>query len=102
VSEGDQQFAEFERDGEDIVRRNLAAHIYGERKVAFAKEWLARQDQARRDSSNTEQISIARDASEAAWAAARAAESANRRATIALILAAISIAITFIGLFLKP
>jgi hypothetical protein len=49
----------------------------------------------------SEQIDIARSAKDAAWEAARAAQTANTIATIALIGAAMAIAVSIFGLFLK-
>jgi hypothetical protein len=71
-----------------------------------ALDWLAELDdaeRARNATSQSEQIDIARSAKDAAWAAAKAAEraaaaaeNANKRANIALALAAISIVATII------
>ncbi len=95
-------YGDFERDGEEAVRNNLALGRYQNKKGALAREWIARKDQSRNDASQAEQIAIARSAADAAWDAARAAKKANNRATIALLMAAISIAVSIIGLFAKP
>jgi type IV secretory pathway component VirB8 len=43
-----------------------------------------------------EQLAIARDARDAAWFAARAADTANSKATIAIVIAIISVIITVV------
>ena len=85
----DPMFADFERDGEDVIRKNLAASLYQERKAKLAREWLYRKERERNNASNAEQIRIARSAKNAAWAAAIAA-------IIAAICAAVAIAISFL------
>jgi hypothetical protein len=72
----------------------------------LTSSWLSQQErlaQVRRDASNAEQIALARRASEAAERAATAAElqatearRANRRATIALVIAIASMAVSAI------
>lgn len=93
-------YGDFERDGEETVRNNLAGKRYLPKKAEFAREWLARQERARSDSAQASQAATARSAADAAWEAARAAKSANTIATMALIAAIISIAISVIGVFL--
>ncbi len=80
----DLYFGDFEGDGEDVVRKNLALNLYQPKKAALAREWLLRKDQSRKDASISEQIRIARSAKNAAWMAATAA-------IIAAICAAIAI-----------
>ena len=100
----DEHFALFERLGEKEVRERIAGHVFAEDRVRLANEWLRQQDQARSDEearkiadSREEELSIARDAKDAAWTAARAAEraaeaaeAANKKAAIAQVIAAIS------------
>ena len=73
-----------------------------------AKSWLERQERLRNESSQAEQIEIARsaasatrDAADAALEANREAKKANVIATLALTAALIAIAISVIGLFLR-
>jgi hypothetical protein len=83
----DQHTADFFRDlseqGEEAVRAKLAAGIYAGKRIGLAEEWLRQRDQERSDFSQSEQITIARSAKDAAWAAARAAERAARHASMA-------------------
>jgi hypothetical protein len=81
-------FGDFERTGEETVRRNLALGAYTSQHMSLAREWLAKRDRARNDASNAKQIHIARSAKNAAWGSATAA-------IIAAICAAIAIAIPF-------
>lgn len=83
------QYADFERDGEQTVRDNLARSAYVERRASLARAWLAQKDRSRKDASSLEQIRIAASAKNAAWAAAIAA-------MIAAICAAVAIGIPFI------
>ena len=93
--------AEFEKTGEDEVHKRLVTgRIYHGNKRLLAKDWLQRKDQERKDSLNSEQIEIARDAAAAAWEAARAAQNAAKTAKIAVAIAAIVMIISAIGLFL--
>jgi hypothetical protein len=55
-------FGDFERTGEETVRRNLALGAYTSQHMSLAREWLAKRDRARNDASNAEQIRIARSA----------------------------------------
>src|SRR5207244_5099587 len=98
--------AELERMGERRVRLALERKEFPDAQVHTAYKWLSEKDDASarvKDASQAEQIEIARSARDAAWAAASAAEraaaaaeKANERATIALIIAAISITVTTI------
>ncbi len=99
----EQLWAELEEIGEDKVRTRLATNVYGHagNKRVLVEEWLRRKDQARKDSSNREQIAIARAAAAAAWDATGAARSAAKTAKIALTIAVISIIVSIISLFLK-
>ena len=70
----------FEQQGEDAVRQNLNLGSYGGRKRQYAIAWLEENRQRRisesedRDNAfKREQIEIAREATNAAWEAARAA-----------------------------
>jgi hypothetical protein len=105
---------ELKQLGEAEVRHQLAAGLFPLSHYEPALRWIAELDRAsaeeserRKDISQAEQAEIARSAKDAAWAAARAAEraaiaaeKANTRATIALIIAAISISATIIGIFI--
>jgi hypothetical protein len=90
-------WARLDSDGIAKVRANLATNVYLGHDKARVLVWLERCN----EDSNTEQIAIARSAKEAAWASASAADKANSKATIALILAAISIVATFVGIFVS-
>jgi hypothetical protein len=111
-------FADFESLGEEVVRGRLASGEYSSRlEINCANEWLRRKAQERSDkdarrneASQSEQTEIARSAKDAAWSAAsaardaaneareqlRIARAANTRATIALIIAALSAAMLII------
>jgi hypothetical protein len=74
--------------GEDEIRLRLkAGNVYGKWKAAYLESELERRARARNDSSQTEQIEIARSAKDAAWAAATAAREANRHARSANAIA---------------
>jgi hypothetical protein len=86
----DELFAEFEKDGEALVRERLIIEHYGSKgtwRHGFAEEWLRLKEDARKEASNLEQSKIARSAKNAAWAAAIAA-------IIAAICAVIAVAQT--------
>lgn len=83
----DKFFADLDQDGEDSVRKKYASRaIYGSDKAPLVEEWLRRKDQERVEHSRSEEIKIARRASEAAERAACAAErdaAAAERAALA-------------------
>ena len=88
-------YGDFEREGEEAVRNNPALGRYQSQKAALAREWIAREDQSRKDATQAEQ---ARAASLAVTAAERAATAAERQVTIAekanrIAIAAVIIAI---------
>jgi hypothetical protein len=93
---------EFDSIGPAEVRARIATNVYLGATRALALAWLARRNEA----SSAEQLELARSAKDAAWAAARAADLANNKATIAIVIAAISIIATTVGIvipyFLKP
>jgi hypothetical protein len=98
---------ELKQLGEAEVRHRLATNQFSLAYHPSALRWIEELDRAadeeserRKDASQAEQTEIARSAKDAAWAAARAAEKANIRATMALIIAAISIAATVVGIFI--
>jgi hypothetical protein len=62
---------EFERLGFDEVKKRVAQSLYDPNKQQEAREWLKENDPA--------------------WVSARAAQTANTRATFALVLSGISI-----------
>ena len=118
----EEMFACFERDGEDAVRKALAIGKYLPNDDAVAKEWLRRKDHARAEAFQAEQVATAKRAADAAESSASAAEKAaaaareqaeaalthagliegaNRRATIALVIAAISLISSIMIAFLK-
>lgn len=93
---------EFDSIGAAEVRARIVTKVYLGATRALAEAWLERRNEA----SSVEQLELARSAKDAAWAAARAADQANSKAMIAIIMAAISITVTIIGVvipfFLKP
>ena len=115
------EYETLEARGEVEVRRVLLeGRMLGPRAVV-AQTWLREKEEARRaeaerksDASQAEQLEIARAASAAAERAAVAAEKAaaaaeldaaearkaNTRATMALVIAAISATVAIIGMFL--
>ena len=64
----------------------------------MARLWLEERADARSDASQSEQISIARSAKDAAWAAAEEARSANTTAKIAATIAAMALIIAIAAL----
>lgn len=115
--------------GEAVVRRTLAEHRWAEERKRAAEQWLAHQESYRATTDSAaiveaareanrlasaanelaeaasalarEANSIARDASASAARSADAARTNNIIATLALIAAAIAIAISVIGVFMK-
>jgi len=79
--------AEFEVAGPHHVRKCIEFAIYSAEKLQEAHAWLEEKERALEH----EQISIARGAKDAAWAAERTARSAKTRATIAVVIAGISV-----------
>ncbi len=108
----DELYADFERDGEDTVRNNLAAGRYNSRKARLAKEWLQRKELLqddesgrRREAREAAQLeavarasAAAERAADAAERSARAAEQPNTRATIANIIAAAALVMATISI----
>jgi hypothetical protein len=110
-------FAKYDSMGEDHVRLMVQTPLRADANAdaravrGFAVEWLAQFDQQSRlrsESSQAESLETAKSAKDAAWEAATAAREAAREAktaniiaTLALIAAAIAIAISVIGLFLR-
>jgi hypothetical protein len=97
------------------LRTRIAGGAWPSHLMGAADRWLTQQDQEAervRDASQREQIEIARSAKDAAVLASEAAsraaaaaerqavaaENANKRATAALIIAALSITTTIIGI----
>jgi len=74
------------------IRGRLATKVYLRAEAALATAWLERRSKA----SSSEQLDIARSAKDAAWAAARAADTANSKATIAIVIAAISLIVAIV------
>ena len=80
-------FKYLEEQGEAKVRADLASNVYAQKKHGLVHEWLRQKDQSRTDSSNREQIAIARDAAAAARDSADAARDAADEAKEANLLA---------------
>jgi hypothetical protein len=93
----DVRWKEFEGLGEEDVRKRLAQHIWDEEKERLARQWL----ELRSTSLAREANDLARRANDAAREANKIARSNNFIAGLALFGAAIAIAISIIGLFLK-
>ena len=101
---------ELDKMGRERVRASLDHGAISPAYVSLSWDWLSKQEAEetrRREASNSEQIEIARRASEAADRAAtaaerqaKAAERANTRATIALAIAIISIIVSIIAIWL--
>jgi hypothetical protein len=83
---------ELEALGAVEVRARLATKVYVGAEAALATAWLERRCEA----SSSEQLDIARSAKDAAWAAARAADTANSKATIAIVIGAISLIVAIV------
>ena len=86
MSDHELYYGDFERDGEEVVKRNLALGLYQSKKGALANEWLARLEDKRNEASSSEQIRTARSAKNAAWAAAIAAIIAAICAIVAMVI----------------
>lgn len=74
--------------GESEVRSRLVGGIWNARRRGFAEAWLHERERERSDSSNSEQMHVARSAKNAAWVAAIAAIVAT---TCAIVSIAISL-----------
>lgn len=94
--------AQLEGKSIEQVKRQLD---HGEVPPAFvyvASKWVSdkeREAEQRREASNSEQIVLMRRAASAAEAQATEARRANTRATIALVIAIISITVSAIGIW---
>jgi hypothetical protein len=86
---------------EQEIETNLAKGIYGADKRPLAELVLARKKLARVEAQRTEEMRIARSATEAAWESAKEAKGANTRATWALIMSIASLAIAVSVLIFK-
>lgn len=124
----EKRWKQFDELGDKKVRQNLAT--YGEDRSKLAREWLAIDADRKMESSMAEQLSIARDAKDAAVSAAttaaealsaardaasaaqdsaatarlqlKTAQAANTRATIALVVAAVAAIASVIIPFIRP
>jgi hypothetical protein len=120
-AEYEKTWVEFEEIGEEAVRKNIGAHVYGDRRLRLAREWLAHREASSSSSDRRatltlaneandlarsaneaalEANSIARDASASAKRSADAARTSNMIATLALIAAIVAIALSVISMFL--
>jgi hypothetical protein len=89
--------AKLNETGEAQVRINLANEVYGAQHAPLrpvVEEWLRQQEEKRREAAQSEQTQIARSAADAAWESARTAQAANKRATIALVLAGAAVVVS--------
>ena len=94
-------YGDFEHDGEETVRSNVALGRYRVQKERMAKEWLRHQESLREETAKADEKAITRSAKDAAWEAAHAAQDANRIAKIALAVAFIAALIAFAA-FVAP
>jgi hypothetical protein len=81
---------------ESTVRKIREIACAGEQ-LTHAQEWLIEQSQDASEAMSREQIAIAREAKDAAWISARAAQGANTRATIAIMIAVISLIVSIVA-----
>jgi hypothetical protein len=98
----EQHRAGMEQAGVTNVREDLKQGRIPPAYRYSASRWLAekeREENLRRDASISEQMELMRRASSAAERQAIAAERANTRATIALVIAIISMAVTIAGIW---
>jgi hypothetical protein len=116
------EYRKFEQAGEEAVRSALAAGRYNPQRASLAQEWLRRLEASRSDNVTQEELTIAKRASDAAWAAAEAARdsadaareqaaearaanqiasNANVIATLALVAATIAIVVSIFAIFLN-
>ena|ERR1700747_938282 len=93
-----QCIADLERKGETQVRDDLKHGRTSEPFHDIVRRWLSERERSR-EASHSEQMELNRRASSAAERQARAAESANKRATIAIIIAITSAIITAINIW---
>jgi hypothetical protein len=79
---------EFDQSSVDDVRKRATATIYSGDKLLEALKWLNEKDHG---GLTKEQIASTRDAADAAWISAQVLRSANKRATIALVVSVLSV-----------
>jgi hypothetical protein len=94
--------ADLEAQGKTQVRSNFDHGKISPGFVYLASKWLAeteREEERRREAAQSEQTELMRRASVAAERQAHASEQANKRATIALVIAIASMIITIIGVW---
>jgi hypothetical protein len=91
---------EFEQRGPDGVHKQIEHALYDAEKQKQAYEWLDETARGPDRALMQEQISIASSAKDAAWVSARAANAANRRVTIALVISVVS-ALAAVGTLIK-
>jgi CHASE3 domain sensor protein len=120
--QNDARWREFDALGEIEIRKRLADHIWSEEKDALARQWLEFRESSNSSQDRRQTLAVAKEANDLARSAnasaldanaiaRRAADSASESAaaartnniiaTLALIAAAIAIALSIIGLFLK-
>jgi hypothetical protein len=95
--------ARLEEMGPTQVRKLLDIHEISDGYVFVTSQWLAGKDrelEAKEAASKAEQMSLMRRASTAAELQATEARRANTRATIALVIAIISIIVSAIGIWM--
>jgi len=97
----DLYFGDFERDGVERVRTNLALKAYQGRKASLAQEWLDRREAMTNEAAQAEQLAIARSSKDAAWVSANEARRANTAARLSVAIAALALIVAIIALF-KP
>ena len=91
--------AELESEGEEEVRRRIAARRYASanNKREIAQQWLDKKAQERIN----ELVRIAQDAKDAAAESARNIKSAHTTAALALLMAAVSVIVVMLSPWLR-
>ncbi len=82
-----EHIANFEKDGEVLVRRQTRSGAYPPRIQKYAEDWLERKELLRHERFTAQDRQIASSAKNAAWIAAVMALIANIIAVAALIIA---------------
>jgi hypothetical protein len=96
-----QLFDELELMGETQVRSNLDHGRLSPAAIFPASQWLADRER-KREALQAEQMELMRRDSASAERQARAAEQANTKATIAIVIAGLSMIVTVVGLWAHP
>jgi hypothetical protein len=101
MSDHDLYFGDFERDGEDVVRRNLDLGLYQNKKAKLARLFLDQKAEARRATADADQTGIARSTKDASWVAAKAAVQSAERAKWANVISGAALLASLAALFIS-